>query len=61
MDDNMLPYILDRRDDCRHRGSKGMAATGIGLAAGLRVCAELAVARLEDEDRVFSVRKYFGL
>lgn len=35
MDDNMLPYILDRRDDCRHRGSKGMAATGIGLAAGL--------------------------
>lgn len=31
----MLPYILDRRDDCRHRGSKGMAATGIGLAAGL--------------------------
>jgi hypothetical protein len=27
----------------------------------LRVCAELAVARLEDEDRVFSVRKYFGL
>lgn len=27
----------------------------------LRVCAELAVARLEDEDKVFSVRKYFGL
>ena len=27
----------------------------------LRVCAELAVARLEDEDKIFSVRKYFGL
>ena len=35
MDDNMLPYILDRRDECHQRGSKGMAATGIGLAAGL--------------------------
>lgn len=27
----------------------------------MRVCAELALARLEDEDKVFSVRKYFGL
>ena len=26
-----------------------------------RVCAELAQARLEDRDKVFSVRKYFGL
>lgn len=26
-----------------------------------RVCAELAVARLEDLDRVFSVRKYFNI
>lgn len=31
----MLPYILDRRDDSCRRGSRGMSATGIGLAAGL--------------------------
>ena len=35
MDDNLLPYLLDRREEgCKHQG-RGMAATGIGLAAGL--------------------------
>ena len=27
----------------------------------VRVCAELAQAKLEDVDKVFSVRKYFGV
>ena len=27
----------------------------------IRLCAELAVARLEDKDKVFSVRRYFEI
>ena len=35
MDDNLLPYLLDRREEGCKRQGRGMAATGIGLAAGL--------------------------
>lgn len=36
MDENILALLLDKdRDNRRHGRSRGMAATGIGLAAGL--------------------------
>lgn len=35
MDDNLLPYLLDRREEGNRHQGRGMAATGIGLAAGL--------------------------
>ncbi len=44
MDENILALLLDKRDEgyrC-HKGSRGMAATGIGLAAGLGGAALLA-------------------